>query len=410
MQLVRGLLGEDPERTTPSPFKVIQDPLLKLQMAANIEPFTAFCHHAKLDWKERFQRNWLNSLGEDQICNNAFIQAKEKTMVELSSWSQMFEGKSFEWTLQENYESIVKFVLANNRLLNTRNMFFKYEDWDGNKIFKQCLFAVTTTTRLDNHFYILDKDWKVIEMLLDNTEVLKLDTIIGLWMPLDFRSNKLFIDAWKNNKSRLIEILIEKAKRFSIDGEKLLVDACQEKNWKFAEMLYKNSTSLNINFDNFKFADGAKTFIDSCESGQFFISEMLVKHSNALGIDLNAGDSSGFTGFHYACVRYSFRKADIVEMLITNSKDFNIDLNAKTKYGKTGFHLACTLGHKAIVELIVDNSQDFNIDLTVRDQDGQTGYQIAQKQRKYEIVLLLESRISFHNLLYRHSSFNAVLL
>ena len=159
-------------------------------------------------------------------------------------------------------------------------------------------------------------------------------------------------------------------------------------------MLYENSTSLNINFDNLKFADGAKTFIDSCESGQFLISEMLVKHSNALGIDLNSGDPSEFTGFHYACVRYSSRKVDIVEMLITNSKDFNIDLNAKTKYGKTGFHLACTLGLKAIVELIVNNSQVFNIDLTVRDQDGQTGYQIAQKQRKYEIVLLLESRIS----------------
>ena len=98
-----------------------------------------------------------------------------------------------------------------------------------------------------------------------------------------------------------------------------------------------------------------------------------------------------------ACARYSFRKADIVEMLITNSKDFNIDLNAKTKYGKTGFHLACTLGHKAIVELIVDNSKYFNIDLTARDQDGQTGYQIAQKQGKYEIVLLLESRIPNSN-------------
>ena len=213
-------------------------------------------------------------------------------------------------------------------------------------------------------------------------------------MPLDFRSNKLFIDAWKNDKLRLIEILIENAKRFSIDGEKLLVDACQEKDWKVAKRLYKNSTSLNINFDNLKFVDGAKTFIESCESGQFLISEMLMKHSNALGIDLNAGDSSGFTGFHYACVRYSFRKADIVEMLIVNSKEFNIDLNAKTKYGKTGFHLACSLGHKAIVELLVDNSQEFNIDLTARDQDGQTGYQIVQKQRKREIVSLLESRIS----------------
>ena len=58
-------------------------------MAANIEPFTAFCHDAKLDWKERFQRNWLNSLVDDQICNHAFIQAKEKTMVELLSWSQI---------------------------------------------------------------------------------------------------------------------------------------------------------------------------------------------------------------------------------------------------------------------------------------------------------------------------------
>ena len=189
MQLVRGLLGEDPEprgwekkmfRVPPLDDNVIQDPLLKLQMATNIEPFTAFCHHAKLDWKERFQKNWLNSLGEDQICNNAFIQAKEKTMDELLSWSQMFEGKSFEWTLQENYESIAKFVLANNRLLNTRNMFFNYKDWDGNKIFRQCLFDLNTTKQLDNHFYIVDKDWKVIEMLLDNAEVLKLDTIIDL--------------------------------------------------------------------------------------------------------------------------------------------------------------------------------------------------------------------------------------
>ena len=370
-------------------------------MATNIEPFTIFCHHAKLYWKESFQLNWLNSFGEDQICNNAFIQAKEKTMVELSSWSQMFEGKSFEWTLQENYESIAKFVLTNNRLLNARNMFFKYEDWDGNKIFRQCLFDLNTTKQLDNHFYIVDKDWKVIEMLLDNAEVLKLDIIMDQWMLLDFRSNKLLIDAWKNDKPRLIEILIDNAKRFSIDGEKLFADACQDRSipghWKLAEMLYKNSTSLNINFDNLKFVDGAKTFIDSCENGQFLISEMLMKHSNALGIDLNAGDSSGFTGFHYACVRYSFRKADIVEMLITNSKDFNIDLNAKTKYGKTGFHLACTLGHKAIVELIVDNSKDFNIDLTARDQNGQTGYQIAQKQGKYEIVLLLESRIPNSN-------------
>ena len=383
---------------THSPFKVIQDPLLRLQMATNIEPFTIFCHHAKLDLKERFQTNWLNSFGEDQICNNAFIQAKEKTMVELSSWSKRFEGKSFEWTLQENYESIAKFVLTNNRLLNARNMFFKYEDWDGNKIFRQCLFDLNTTKQLDNHFYIVDKDWKVIEMLLDNAEVLKLDIIMDQWMLLDFRSNKLLIDAWKNDKPRLIEILIDNAKRFSIDGEKLFADACQDRSipghWKLAEMLYKNSTSLNINFDNLKFVDGAKIFIDSCESGQFLISEMLMKHSNALGIDLNAGDSSGFTGFHYACVRYSFRKADIVEMLITHSKEFNIDLNAKTKYGKTGFHLACTLGHKAIVELIVDNSQEFNIDLTARDQDGQTGYQIAQKQRKYEIVSLLESKIS----------------
>ena len=372
---------------------LIQDPLLKLQMATNIEPFTAFCHHAKLDWKERFQKNWLNSFGEDQICNNAFIQAKEKTMAELSSWSQMFEGKSFEWTLQENYENIAKFVLANNRLLNTRNMFFKHENWDGNQIFRQlCLFD------LNINFNIVDKDWKVIEMLLDNAEVLKLDIIIDQWMPLDFRSNKLFIGAWKNDRPRLIEILIENAHYFSIDGEKLLADACQDRSipghWKLAEVLYKNSTSLNINFDNLKFVDGAKIFIDSCESGQFLISEMLMKHSNDLGINLNAGDSSGFTGFHYACVRYSFRKADIVEMLITHSKDFNIDLNARTKYGKTGFHLACTLGHKAIVELIVDNSQDFNIDLTVRDQDGQTGYQIAQKQGKYEIVSLLESKIS----------------
>ena len=389
---IRGLLREEPRDD--SPFMMIHDPLLKLQMAANIEPFTVFCHHAKLDWKERFQINWLNSFGEENIFNNAFIQAKGKTMVDLSSWGQMFDGKSFEWTLYENYGSIVKFVLANNRLLNIRNIFFKYEDWDGNKIFRQSLFDLNTTKQLDNHFYIVDKDWKVIEMLLDNAEVLKLDTIIDLWMPLDFRSNKLFLDAWNNNKSRLIEILIANAKRFSIDGEKLLVDACQEKDWRFAEMLYENSTSLNINFDNLKFADGAKTFIDSCESGQFLISEMLVKHSNALGIDLNSGDPSEFTGFHYACVRYSSRKVDIVEMLITNSKDFNIDLNAKTKYGKTGFHLACTLGLKAIVELIVNNSQVFNIDLTVRDQDGQTGYQIAQKQRKYEIVLLLESRIS----------------
>ena len=281
----------------------------------------------------------------------------------------------------------------------------------------------------------MDKDWKVIEMLLDNAEVLKLDIIIDQWMPLDFRSNKLFIDTWRNDRPRLIEILIENAHYFSIDGEKLLADACQDRSipghWKLAEVLYKNSTSLNINFDNLKFVDGAKIFIDSCESGQFLISEMLMKHSNALGIDLNAGDSSGFTGFHYACVRYSFRKADIVEMLIVNSKEFNIDLNAKTKYGrtgfhlacslghtaivelivdnsqefnidlnaktkygKTGFHLACSLGHKAIVELLVDNSQTFNIDLTVRDQDGQTGYQIAQKQGKYEIVSLLESKIS----------------
>ena len=155
-------------------------------------------------------------------------------------------------------------------------------------------------------------------------------------------------------------------------------------------MLYKNSTSLSMNFDNLKFVDGAKTFIDSCESGQFLISEMLMKHSNALGINLNAGDSSGFTGFHLACARYSFRKTDIVEMLIVNSKEFNIDLNAKAKYGKTGFHLACCLGHKAIVELIVDNSQEFNIDLTARDQDGQTGYQIVHKQRKCAIVSLLE--------------------
>ena len=57
------------------------------------------------------------------------------------------------------------------------------------------------------HLAAMQGNMLICQMLLDNAEVLKLDIIMDQWMLLDFRSNKLLIDAWKNDKPRLKMLL-----------------------------------------------------------------------------------------------------------------------------------------------------------------------------------------------------------
>jgi len=62
----------------------------------------------------------------------------------------------------------------------------------------------------------------------------------------------------------------------------------------------------------------------------------MIESSRTYGIDLNAGDTSGWTPFHEACWT-GVQKT--VQVLLDYHQEFGIDIHAKTKEGKSALDL-----------------------------------------------------------------------
>ena len=64
--------------------------------------------------------------------------------------------------------------------------------------------------------------------------------------------------------------------------------------------------------------------------------KLMIESSRIYGIDLDAGDTSGWTPFHEACWT-GVQKT--VQVLLDYHQEFGIDIHAKTKDGKSALDL-----------------------------------------------------------------------
>ena len=80
-------------------------------------------------------------------------------------------------------------------------------------------------------------------------------------------------------------------------------------------------------------------------------------------------------------------------MLIDHSEFCKLDLGAKDSSGYTGFHFACHFGNTYIVEMLLDVSESLNLDLTAKTDRGSTGYQLAVIMKKFDVIDAIEYRM-----------------
>ena len=128
--------------------------------AANLTPWMAFVHHAKMNMIEEFQSNWLDKKGEDLILIDAFLQARGIPLESLLNFGKTFEGKRMDWMWSfSNYPKIIEFIMKNQKALNI-NFALNGKEWDGNETFgKACEDGDTAFAELlMNHSSILNID------------------------------------------------------------------------------------------------------------------------------------------------------------------------------------------------------------------------------------------------------------
>ena len=128
--------------------------------AANLTPWMAFVHHAKMDMKDEFQSNWLDKKGENSILADAFSQARGIDLETLLNFDKKFEGKRLDWIWSfSNYPKIIEFIIKNQKALNI-NFALNGKEWDGNETFgKACEDGDTVFAELlMNHSSILNID------------------------------------------------------------------------------------------------------------------------------------------------------------------------------------------------------------------------------------------------------------
>ena len=97
-------------------------------------------------------------------------------------------------------------------------------------------------------------------------------------------------------------------------------------------------------------------------------------------IDINWGDSDGWTGFFVACLSGN---KEIVEYLISHPK---INVNNENNDGRTPLWRACWYGKKEIVKILL---KDERVNVNKEDNDGWTPLWRACANGKEEIVKIL---------------------
>jgi len=105
----------------------------------------------------------------------------------------------------------------------------------------------------------------------------------------------------------------------------------------------------------------------------------------ASGADVNAKNKFNTTPLHMIARSGYSGRDDVAEILIIKGAD----VNAKDKSGMTPLHLAAySNGNKKLAIYLIEKGADLN----AKDIKGQTPYSIAIKQRKTEMVVLLEEK------------------
>ena len=98
---------------------------------------------------------------------------------------------------------------------------------------------------------------------------------------------------------------------------------------KLMELLFH--TDLNINERRVDIYEHTP-FTLACQNGQREIVNLMITSSKKYGIDLNAGDSGGWTGLFHACWRGNTK---IVKLIVENRTKYGINIQQETNSGYT---------------------------------------------------------------------------
>ena len=81
-------------------------------------------------------------------------------------------------------------------------------------------------------------------------------------------------------------------------------------------------------------------FRGACYDGDWKAVQNALKDED---LNINAADTRGYTGFHWACER---GRKEVLKLLLADSR---IKVTAKTKHGNTGFNWGCFLANKEVL-------------------------------------------------------------
>jgi len=120
----------------------------------------------------------------------------------------------------------------------------------------------------------------------------------------------------------------------------------------------------------------------ACENGHKRVAKLLLEK----GADLKAIDSEGKTVLHYAC---EGGRTTVVKLLLKELAE----VDARDSQGKTSLHYACKVGHRRIAKLLWNKGARID----AKDSEGNTPLYYAYLNEHTEILEVAMSTLKYDN-------------
>jgi len=165
------------------------------------------------------------------------------------------------------------------------------------------------------------------------------------WKDSSFRENTALHLAARDNKSKVVKILIENGADTSAEN-------------------YFGETALNLT-----------TATDLIEA---IITDLIEKGA----LNLNWKDDDGNMALHMVAIENTQNSAKYTKILIKKGAD----VHAKNKYGETALHMAAYSNSPDIAKILIENGADKD----AKDDDGETVLQIATRLNNTDVKTVIE--------------------
>lgn len=182
--------------------------------------------------------------------------------------------------------------------------------------------------------------------------------------------------------------ILSKERKNQLDGEKEMVKAIYEQNFRKAIYLAENR-GITIDLET---PDGQTALISACEENVDALNHEYMNNDDGrkcLAVEylldrkyyrpsINLETTAGYTALIRACTQ---GRGHVLCALL----DRGANINHRNKFGNTALHYAAKLGHTEITRILVERFAD----LDMKDGDGFTAYAIAERENYVTLMKLL---------------------